>query len=524
MGEKMEINALAAGKPLVHYWKKCVGAGRANEGLRANWLEQLKLVVAECGFEYIRFHGLFHDDMFVCRIGGKIVYNWQYVDELFDRLLDVGIRPFVEFGFCPIDLASTDRTIFWWKGNISPPTDYTEWSDLITKSLQHWIGRYGLNEVRKWYFEVWNEPNLVSMFWNGTRSQYFELYKVTALALKTVDPLLRVGGPATSSFVPDDRFDSEVEDTTRHLTFKSEAIDEAEWRPVWLEQFLEYCAGEKLPVDFVSFHPYPTDFALDLDGITKSFSRKVEATYEDLIKTRRIMAASPFPEAEVHLTEWSSSPSPRDMSHDYLPAATYVVKTNLAATELVDSLSYWTFTDVFEETGGGNSIFHGGFGLINFQAISKPTFHAYRFLNMLGDLEIGRDDGWTATRHSKDGSLSLLFYHYPPEAKITPPVVRERADAEKFQAIGQPKFLQGRLTGLKPLTGFIVETLDQENGFAIKTWNELGRPEPPDRAQTRQLRQAGLATRKERLVADENGNLELRLNLLPWSIVSVREE
>jgi xylan 1,4-beta-xylosidase len=378
--------------------------------------------------------------------------------------------------------------------------------------------------VRKWYFEVWNEPNLVDMFWAGTRSQYFELYKVTALALKAVDLLLKVGGPATSSFVPDDRFDGEVEDKTRHVTFRSAAIDEAEWQPVWLEQFLEYCAGEKLPVDFVSFHPYPTAFALDLDGITKSFSRKVEATYEDLVKTRRIMAASPYPEAEVHLTEWSSSPSPRDMSHDYLPAATYVVKSNLASTGLIDSLSYWTFTDVFEETGGGSSIFHGGFGMINFQGIAKPTFHAYRFLNLLGDLEIGRDDDWIATQHSKDGSLSLLFFHYPPEARITPPVVRERTAAEEFQAIGQPRTFKGRLTGLKPFTRFTVETVDQEHGFAINAWKELGSPEPPNREQTRQLRQVAMTTRKERINADQNGILDLSLVLTPWSIVSVREE
>ena len=521
----MEINAQAAGKPLIPYWKKCVGAGRANEGLRANWLEHLKQIVTECGFEYVRFHGLFHDDMFVCRrIQGKLVYNWQYIDELFDRLLDTGIRPFVEFGFCPIDMTSNDATIFWWKGNISPPADYGEWADLITKTVEHWVSRYGLNEVRKWYFEVWNEPNLVNMFWSGTKSQYFELYKVTVQAVKAVDPLLRVGGPATSSFVPDDRFDSEVEDTSRHATFRNPNIDEAEWRPVWLEQFLEYCAGEKLPVDFVSFHPYPTDFALDTGGITKSFSRKVEATFEDLVKTRRIIDASAYPQTEVHLTEWSSSPSPRDMSHDYLPAATYVVKSNLAATGLVDSLSYWTFTDVFEETGGGNSIFHGGFGMINFQGIAKPTFHAYRFLNLLGDQEIGREDGWFASRHSRDGSLSILLYHYPEEAKITPPVARERVEAENFQAIGQPKTFQGRVSGLKPRATLTVETVDRNSGFAIKGWDEMGRPEPPNREQTRQLRKMALATRKEQVVADEHGNLELDLTLQPWSILSIRED
>ena len=223
---EVNVSAKAAGKKLPHSWSVCVRAGRANEGLRANWLEHLDLAVRTCGFQYVHFHGLFHDDMFVYRErNGVVVYNWQYIDELFDRLLGMGIRPFVELGFCPGDLASSPNVCFWWKGHSSPPKDLGKWADLVEQFLRHCIGRYGEAEVRRWYFEVWNEPNL-QYFFDGTRTQYFELYAVTARTIKKVDPLLRVGGPATCNFVADERFAGEKEDhsATRAITLKTSRV------------------------------------------------------------------------------------------------------------------------------------------------------------------------------------------------------------------------------------------------------------------------------------------------------------
>ena len=142
-------------------FKLCVGAGRANEGLRADWQRQLTIAHRECGFEYIRMHGLFTDDMGVYREdNGKPEYNWQYIDELYDFLHSIGMKPFVELGFMPGGLASGSKTIFWWKGNVTPPKDMNKWADFIRAFVLHEQERYGDAEVRTWYFEVWNEPNL----------------------------------------------------------------------------------------------------------------------------------------------------------------------------------------------------------------------------------------------------------------------------------------------------------------------------------------------------------------------------
>ena len=521
---KIQLSAIKSGKPLNHYWSTCVGAGRANEGLRANWLEHLALSVRECGFRYVRFHGLFHDDMFVYREEeGGVRYNWQYIDELFDRMLAIGVRPFLELGFCPKDLASGDETIFWWKGGIAPPSDYGKWRDLVEAFTRHCVDRYGLDEVRSWYFEVWNEANL-PLFWSGTKRQYFELYKVSAQAVKSVDAGLRVGGPATSNFVPDDRFAGEREDTSLQRTLAVEDLGALDWRGVWIEDFLAFCEREKLPVDFVSAHPYPTDFALDTQGASQGRSRPVDATEKDIRWLRQAVSVSAYADAEIHLTEWNSSPSSRDHSHDTLQAAAYLVKVNLDCIGLTDSLSYWTFTDVFEETGAGASIFHGGFGLINFQGIVKPAFHAYRFLHGLGDEVLHREEGCIVSRHAGDGRLSALLVHYPSEVRDTIPMsVGSREPAERVLAQGTPRSFTLALDDLPPGAPFEVEVLDARHGFALKGWEAMGCPEPPSPEQTALLREGGMATKKEGMRADASGKLTWTRTLDPWTVVSVRQ-
>lgn len=228
-----------------------------------------------------------------------------------------------------------------------------------------------------------SKPNL-HPFFTGTRSQYYALYETTVKVIKQISLSLRVGGPATSNFVPDGRFDGELEDldVQRNLadvsceyrpfrllyivikTFTErtqvEDIDSLDWKPIWVEHFLQWCHERNLPVDFVSCHPYPTDWALDGKGDRSTRVRNVDATPQDLRLVRDIVSASPYPSAEIHLTEWSSSPSSRDHSHDHVPAATYIVRTMLASLNLVDTLAYWTFTDVFEEEGAGLMPFRKG--------------------------------------------------------------------------------------------------------------------------------------------------------------------
>lgn len=244
-GSDAEVRIVAADfnkpvGPLNRMFEHCVGAGRANEGLRADWQRQLRFVREECGFRYIRFHGLFCDDMGVYfEDKGRPVYNWQYVDELFDFILSIEMKPFIELGFMPSALASGPQTIFWWRGNITPPKDYAKWEAFVAAFVQHVTERYGSDEVRSWYFEVWNEPNLDG-FWMGNpekksfeewapgaRAEYLKLYEHSVRAVKSVDAAYRVGGPATAG-------------------------------EGWIDETLDFCAERNVPLDFVSTHSYAT--------------------------------------------------------------------------------------------------------------------------------------------------------------------------------------------------------------------------------------------------------------------------
>lgn len=521
----MNINFQKTTEPLKHIWSACVGAGRANEGLRADWQGHLQEVVSNCGFQYLRFHGLLHDDMHVYKeIDGEVVYNFQYVDKLFDSMLDKGIRPFVEFGFMPLDLASTDSTQFWWKGNIAPPKDYSKWANLLAACVSHWIDRYGFDEVKRWYFEIWNEPNL-RPFWDGSKAAYFELYKVSVQAIKNIHPELRVGGPATSNFVPDSRFDGEWEDSSVHATLVTEDLNALSWKGVWIEDFIRYCEREELPVDFISTHPYPTDFALDGHGEFQGRTRHASSTKEDVEWLRDIIANSAYRDVEIHLTEWSSSPSSRDYSHDYLPAAAYVVKTNLELCQLTDSLSYWVFTDVFEEVGAGPQAFHGGFGMITLQGVRKPTFYAYQFLNQLGHEELARDQGFILTKTNQQ-QLSGLFYNYPDEYTNTVPMSMypDQTIAQEAQAAGSSRDYQLVVDNLKPGAAFLLRIVDREHGVAVQKWNEMGSPNSPNHQQTQQLLDYAKKLREIEFTSDHNGTLKLDFTLSAWAIASLSEQ
>ncbi|RED94619.1 GH39 family glycosyl hydrolase [Marinoscillum furvescens] len=523
--QSVSISAKAEGEKFEHFWSKCVGAGRANEGLRAGWLEQLEKVQENCGFEYVRFHGIFHDDMFpVFEKNGEITYNWQYIDELFDRMLDLNVRPFVELAYFPTPLAAENsKTQFWWKANITPdPEKFDEWHNMVKAFTQHCVDRYGIDEVLTWYFEVWNEPNLYYGFFDGTKSQYFELYKQSVLAVRAVDDRLKVGGPSSSNFVADDRYAGEIESRDGDLiTFTAENINDLEWKGVWIEDFLEYCEKEKLPVDFVTTHPYPTDYPFNpRTGKGKDFSRYVNSTKDDIEWLNKVISESAFPDAEIHLTEWNTSPNSRDAMHDFLPPAAYITKVNLDCIGLTNSLAFWTFTDIFEEKGGGQSIFHGGFGMINFQGLVKPSYHAYRMLHQLGDEKLFKNDYLFVSRDAGDGKVVALAYNYPEDHyKAVPSSIRK---IDKYEN-GKSRQLDFTLSDLRPGTQFKVEVLDWESGNIYNYWERMGKPEPPTREQIKVMKQYAENLKTTLVSADENGQVSINQELTPWSLVLIEQ-
>jgi xylan 1,4-beta-xylosidase len=366
-------------------FKQCVGAGRANEGLRADWQQQLAFVKKECDFKYIRMHGLLTDDMAVYSEDGKgnPQYNYMYIDALYDYLLSIGVKPFVELGFMPNALASGHQTIFWWKGNVTPPKDYKKWEDFIRNLTQHFTERYGVDEVKTWYFEVWNEPNLSPGFWTGTQADYFKLYQYSAKAIKSVNSDYKVGGPGTAG-------------------------------AAWESEMINFCDKNNVPIDFISTHSYGVQqgFLDEYGNSGTVLSKDSMAVSGDVLQSRKEIAASAKPNLELHYTEWSSSYTPADPVHDSYHEAAYILDKIKQSGSDVNSMSYWVFTDIFEEPGPRFTPFHGGFGLLTIQGIPKSAFYAYQFMNKLGKTELKNIDTRSWATKTENGGIQLLLWNF----------------------------------------------------------------------------------------------------------------
>ncbi len=487
--------------PMSRMYNFCVGAGRANEGLRADWQRQLRRAHAECGFRYVRFHGLFCDDMGVYfEDQGRPVYNWQYIDELFDFLKSIGMKPFVELGFMPGALASGSQTIFWYRGNVTPPKDYAKWEAFIAAFVRHCTERYGRDEVRSWYFEVWNEPNLDG-FWMGNperksyeewspgaRAEYFKLYAATARAVKSVDAAYRVGGPATAG-------------------------------EGWIDETLTFCAEHQVPLDFVSTHSYATTSGyLDEHGnMGTVFAPDRDAITAGVKRVRSRLDQSPFASAELHYTEWSASYTPSDPIHDSYHSAAFILDKVRNIGAAADSMSYWTFTDIFEEAGPRPTPFHGGFGLFNYQDLPKPSFFAYQFLNRLGDTRLACPDPAAFVCRDKSGAVQALFWDFT----ITHP--GPKVNNQEFYRADQPSKRIGaadlKLTGLaKGPYRLLATKVGYRANDVQSAWRDLGSPSQLTPEQVALLRDAcrGAADLEEKIEIGADGcfsrSFELREN------------
>ena len=431
-----------AGLALNHFWEHTVGSDHAPMALRADWQAQLRRAHHELGFRYVRFHGLLSDDMgtLICHQGKKL-YSFFNADQIFDFLLSIGMKPFVELSFMPLALKSGDRTVFSYRGNVSPPRDYQAWATLINKLTCHWVARYGLQEVRTWFFEVWNEPNLAE-FWSGTQADYFKLYRCTVEAIKAVDASLQVGGPATA-------------------------------KNAWIAEFVDFGRQNHVPIDFISTHHYPTDaFGEETDDTETQLSKSTRGILREQAKQTAQQAQS----KPVYYTEWNASSNPRDPLHDEPYAAAFVVKTILEANGLVEAYSFWTFSDIFEENYFPSQPFHGGFGLLTLHGVAKPTYRAFQLLHHLGRemLTVTGShetvDTWLV-RDENSATLVLTNHALPRH-----PIHQEQVHIE-LKSPGQPR-------------AAYIERIDADHANAKKLWREMGQPDYLTTIQLERLQQA----------------------------------
>ena len=485
----IQIDLASPVTPRDHFTDLSVGSDYPGTLIRDDSLAHLRLVREELGFRYVRFHAIFHDVLGTYReVDGKPVYDWSKIDYLYDELLEMGVRPFVELGFTPDAMKTSEQTIFHWKGNTSHP-DPEKWTKLVDAFARHLCERYGRDEVRSWFFEVWNEPNLDGFWERADQAAYFDLYARTARALKALDSELNVGGPSTAG-------------------------------AAWVPEFLAYAAERQLPVDFVTTHTYGVDHGfLDEKGQADTkLSPSPAAIVGDIRRVREQIEASPMPGLPLHFTEWSTSYNPRDSVHDSYHSAAYVLTKLKDSTGLLHGMSYWTFSDLFEEPGPPTAPFQGGFGLLNPQGLRKPAYFAYKYLHQLGDRVIDTHDPQSIAALEEDG-VKLLAWHYAaPDQPVS-----NRSYFTKVQPVAELAPLAISLSNMKP--GAYVARIHRtgfERNDAYTAYLELGSPAGLTSAQVDELH---ALTRDEPelqvLQIDASGTAQLTLPLREYDVLLV---
>jgi xylan 1,4-beta-xylosidase len=485
------VDVAKADRPLDRFYNFSVGSDYPGTLIRPDSQAQLKTAVDALGFRYIRFHAIFHDVLGTVKvIDGKTVYDWTGIDRLYDDLLARNIRPFVELGFTPEALATSKQTIFYWKGNTSHPR-LDGWGRLVDAFVRHLEARYGPAEVRRWYFEVWNEPNLAG-FWEGAdQNAYFELYDLTARTIKGVDPDLQVGGPATAG-------------------------------AAWVPEFLAHAKASGTPVDFVTTHSYGVDGGfLDENGKEDTkLSANPNAIVDDVKRVRAQIAASAFPDLPLYFTEWSASYTPRDAVHDSYISAPYILSRLRRVAGDVQGMSYWTYSDLFEEPGPPTAPFQGGFGLINPEGVRKPAFFAYKYLNQLDGREIPVPDHQVmATTDGTDTEVLLWDWEQPDQPVSNRPFYTRLVPAHSAPTahIAFSHLAAGtyRLRAFR--TGY-------RHNDAYSAYIDMGRPDALDAAQLAKLqaltRDLPVIDRTVRV--DASGRFDLDLPMQSNDVVLVK--
>lgn len=473
------------GTPFPHFWETMFGSGRAVLALRDNYRKDVRLVKSVTEFKHVRFHGIFHDEVGLYDVDakGKSIYNFSYIDQIYDGLLSDGVRPFVELSFMPKKLASDPKGIFefWYRPNVSPPKDYVRWDAMIEAFARHLVERYGIDEVSQWYFEVWNEPNIG--FWGGKPYQgtYFTLYDHTAKAIKSANPRLLIGGPSTA-------------------------------QAAWARVFIEHCKKHGIPVDFVSSHVYANDSPQNVFHSNTPVARD-QMVCKSVRKVHDEIKASSMPQLPLIFSEYNASYANEPNVTDSVYMGPWLATTIAQCDGMTEGMSYWSFSDVFEESGVVKTPFYGGFGLVAEDDIPKPAYNAFALLHRLGEVRLKSGSDSALVTKRRDGTVVIALWNYaPPDAT-----------GEKYVPPGPPGVSKSFTIALPSVTGnrnASIWRVDRDHGNVIKAFDAMGRPAFPSRDQITELREAAKLTAPE-VMPVKDGKLQTEVPAQGLAVIEI---
>lgn len=494
-GIEYEVTIPSQCPRLRHTWKSFLTVGSAKMLLYETIREQLRSIQRDIGYRYIKFHGIFSDEMHIYQgtANGSCTYCYTYVDQILDFLLSIHLKPMIELSFMPAALAADPAKVCF--GYItSPPRALSDWIDLIRSFTRHLITRYGAAEVTSWLFTIWNEPDTnYHMFGFATYEEFYPFYEATWHAVKEVCPDLSVGTPSNY-----------------YLT---------QYEEHWICGFMEWCREHECMPDFFNMHFYATTFSAPLlDDFSVSdadfrirLSEDENLFHSFVTQIRNYASREPFAHMPVYLTEWNASPAHVDLLNDTCFLSCYVVKNILENYDCLDSFGFWTISDFLEEYPIPPATFQGGLGMITYNGIPKPVYHAFCFLNRLGSELVAHKDGMFLTRTGD--TYQLICYHYKHFSALY-------AQGEMFDMTPCNRYatfmpeetrefsitIQGLSHGEYQVTEY---SINRHSGSAFDKWQEMGGVEPASREETETLCRLSTPMLQKYTLKSEDGALKL---------------
>ncbi len=438
-----------SGTPFLHTWGLLANVDQFRWMVRGDMQHQLEMARRELGVEHIRAVGMLDDEMRVMGLNpadfgkpdAEPRYNWQILDYVIDTLSQLGLAPVFCTTFIPSALKGGEASVFTTRSHTSPPKEPTVWAALIRACVLHMVERHGVETVRSWYFEVWNEPNLMGphAFWGGTKEDFFDFWNLTYRAIKSVDGDLRVGGPSTA-------------------------------RAEWIDEFLDYCTDHDCIPDYIITHIYNNDSesaplspfqGAQSDKTSKSpnFARGVIKGVRELLNSRQFSG-------ELHINEFGRSWLPFDSIRETAAEAAFIAKSISEISQDVDALAYWCLSDIYDQVGYGAETFHGNYGMLNLQGLRKPSYQAMLLLNRLGAIRLpherpsdcGENQGMIVTTTGK--GYQILIFHFD----ATPEGLEK---GKEFYISLPPASTRGPL---------LIHCVDSQQNNILAEWRALGSP------------------------------------------------
>lgn len=445
--------------PLRHTWAPVGNIDQFRWLARADVQRQLAMARDELGVRHVRAVAMFSPELAVWdydlidwrKPAAEKTQrpNWQLIDLSIEALLDLGLKPIYTTCFTPVGMTDDPTTCWPDRNPTGLPRDLNQWTDFITATLRHHLARYGRDQLRSWYFEVWNEPNLKGCFFGGTREEFFQLWDATYRAFKSVDSELRLGGPSTA-------------------------------RAEWIPEFLDWTDKHGTRPDYLITHLYNNDSeGQPLSPFDGPASHKVKDSphfASGVIRgTRRELERRGYT-GEVHWNEWGRSWFLHDPLKETALEAAFIAKTMAEVSQDADAFAFWCLSDIYNQGGLQSSEFQANYGLLSLHGLRKPGWFAHVLLQRLGVARVpitGGDDLLNALATRDEADSRVLVYAYPQHHDAAP--VRET--------------VRIALPPGTPRAPRLFRLGAQENNI-IATWRTQGAPTYPTRAQLDQLRAA----------------------------------